>query len=291
MYPPKLSNDDPDDFNKWWNWAKSSLSDILDFGHNNRKSKFPLEKMISMSKSDYESGNKNGPITLSHIREFIMDMEFLRIYEPVLFKSFSKKFSSGPGKQFEYLTGLWFEVKIACLFLHKGFKFRCPIPDPPDFEITIDNQIISIECFSPRPEFGGSLYPKLFRTIESRKVKNYRKQEWVKNGPSVLFLEGNWILHSMGEETLGTNYSLPKEICDTLSEIEKNSFYDLVVLLIFGRLTDSGQNASTISCVYAPAKISDSYLTVFIGKLLDEFKEEHEIKILLPNLPMESGSN
>ncbi|WP_026968202.1 hypothetical protein [Algoriphagus terrigena] len=285
MLSPKPSGVEAEKFEKWVDWTKNSLHNIMEYGQSNKGRQFPLEKMISKSIRDYKSGNELSVKTLAHILDFIENMEFLRVNDLSIFRSFRDKLSSGPAKQFEYLTGLWFETKIASLLIQKGIEFKCPSPDPPDFEVKINSQTISIECYCPRIKTASSIYPKLLTSLETRKVKKYRNQTWTTGGLAVLFLEGTWILRSQGDGILDARYSLPNDIRSTLRELEENSFYNLIVLLWFGRLTDCGQNGSTISCVYTPTMISDPHLLTFIDKLLDRFNIEPEIKIMLPDLP------
>lgn len=288
MLSPKPSGSDFDKFEKWWDWARNSLNHIMMYGKSKKIKQFPLERMLSRSIVDYRSGNEQSIITLGHLVSFIDDMQFLCDNDPFLFRVFRDKLSSGPGRQFQYMTGVLFEIKIASLLIRKRIQFKCPKPDPPDFEVHIDSGKISIECYCPRIKEGSSIYPKLLKSWEARKVKKYRNQAWTADGGAVLFIDGTWLLRSQGNEFLNTQYSLQDEITSTLTELKDKSFYSLVVLLWYGRLTGgSGQNGSTTSIVHSPAVISDPLLLSFIDRLSNGFKPEPEIKIMLPNLPQD----
>lgn len=282
MLSLKPTGEDAEKFEVWWTWSNENLRTIFDYDNASGRKQFPLEKMLKNSLTEYLEGKESSINTLFHIHDFIIDMEFLLIYRPCLFTSYKNKFSSGPAKQYHYLTGIWFELRVARLFLEKGIEFKSP--DPPDFEVNIESQIISIECYSPRVIHGTPIYPNLLNSVINRKVKKYRNQPWTENLP-VLFLDGNWIIRSQSNGVLDRQYSIPDDIQDTIKAILENSFYKLVVLITSGRLTESGQNGSTISCVYTPRRISDPFLSSFVNKFLDGFKEEPEIKIMIPDLP------
>ncbi len=271
-------------FLPWWKWAKDNFEYLLETDLNlfvkggKQKS---ISKLLLRSVETYFNGHGSGAVDLAHLINLVEDLDFLRINNDCIFRDYKSKLLSVFSNDFPYLTGLWFEIRIAKLLTLSGFQYNQP--DPPDFSILINGVNIGIECYAPRIDIGGDVKQKLYNIIK-KKGEKYRGQAWLRN-PSVLILDITWIIRAAGAAVVSSENPLSKIIENGLKDVIVKTPFDLILAFWFGHASVKHRNVNSISCVHVQIKIQDPMIDVFREKLLGSFYVLEREKIQLPNLP------
>ncbi|MEQ9286883.1 MAG: hypothetical protein RIG77_08250 [Cyclobacteriaceae bacterium] len=272
-------------YSSWWNWALINLKLLLNNATINLEKRTKTSSILDLLKraeESYRLGDKSGVVDLAQLIDFIKNLDYLKENDLDLYELYKNKLTSGFRNDFSYLTGTWFEVQICCMLKKCQLKFS--MPDPPDFKVDLTSQNVNIECYAPRTKEGDKIYPKLLNTIRRKKIGKYKGQSWTKSRP-VLFIDGTWTIRAQGSQIVQGQEIISKELLQTLEELYQIGFYQMIIFFYSGFVTESNFNASTCSCVWLPSSIKDATLIKFKNSLLENFKEENDLKIIIPDLP------
>ncbi len=278
ILPNPPQRDDPE-FDEWWDWALSCAKILIFQDLKTEKlEKLSLFRMLKDSKERYCNEEKQGAIDLSEIIWLIRDLEYLSENKEDSYLDFRKKLVSGVNNEFHYLTGLWFEIRVSTILLNMRLHYRRP--DPPDFEIEFEDDVIYIECYSPRVSSNKDIPKKVVDSIQ-RKRRKYKLTEHNKN--FILFLDLTSLIHqSVGEYINDQNVF--QEFENAFIKSFQESEFSAITCFWFGHSKVGEEDIRTYSSRFILNR-NNSIVERFLKKLLQDFKKE-ELRILLPSLPM-----
>lgn len=271
-------------YTAWWEWAADNLNLLLEPREDVR---LPVDKQISIARllqeanRSYQSGSEEGVVYLAHIFNLVEDLDYLRTREPNAFASFKASLTSRSQRDYAYLTGMWFEVRVAQLLSRAGLPFTQP--DPPDFSVDVNGEVVSIECYSPRAVEGDALQRRTYNAVK-KKERKYRGQIWTK-GLTVLALDATWLVRAQGQEAVQGEEALSEEFIAGLQQAASPTRFDLVIAFWFGHAIEKQKDKKATSCVYIPSDVAIPAVVELHQRLLAGFGPEDEERIRLQKLP------
>lgn len=288
---------DGDDFNRfypWWLWTGRALNALLGprVSYLNRGSieRSAIGRLLHRAFVSYGEGEEDGAMDLQVAINLAEDLTELRELDPKLFQDFRKRFTSGQGKNPEWLNGHSFELWTALHLTHRGFEFTCPA-GAPDFSVRTEAGTVSVECTVPHvANRGAEDVRKRAHTAIRRKVNLYRRkaakgqpQDWLE-GHSALFLDATylrraeWGYESQGEVTKGLDWGIQDAL--------EGAPFGLIVAFWGGHTFEDGQDLRPASCVTAPRFLEDPVLAGFRAQLLEGFEPPGDhLSFRLPRPP------
>lgn len=270
-------------FLSWWLWTKINLEFLIsnDLNKLSKKGRYKsITKLLLRAIENYFNDNKTGAVDLASLINLIDDLDYLRFTNFPFYLKYRLKLKSGISSDFSFLTGNWFEVRIARLLTAVGIKFTQP--EPPDFFVKVNDIDIGIECHAPGMEIGNDVKKKIIKAVK-KKERKYQGQEWTKN-LTILFLDATWLIRADGGEIIGSRQTLSTKLQEGLLEGASHTTYDLIIAFWFGHAIIEKKNRNSVSCVYAPKEISNPTLIDFRDQLLQGFGIVENGKIHLPDL-------
>jgi len=277
-------------YDPWWLWAVNNLDLLLKPKHSfrtERGKKAGLMKLLLSARSQYLTGQASGAVDLAHVIDLVEDLDFIKTRDNNLLSEYASSLTSAKAQDYSYLTGIWFEVRMAAMFLKTGLQFTRP--DPPDFLVEIDSTTIGVECHAPRALPGADVEKRIKVAVE-KKGKKYKGHAWTQ-GSTALLLDATWLVRASGREVVQGQTALGAEFLAGLLEALRTTRYGLVIAFWFGHSIGQQADSRAVSCVNGPVDISDPALVSFRSCLLAHFRLEDSEPIRLPNLPYDSGSN
>ena len=282
---PKPKGDAMNQYLNWWNWCLANLNLILDYKPGLQSEigkKLAISKMLYQAKVNYSKGDSSGAVDLAHLKNFVEDLEFLRVRDFELYKNYILKFTSGVAREYGFLTGTWFEIRIARKFIESNLDYSRPKQDPPDFWINLkEDSVLGVECYAPRILPGEDIRKKVINSI-TNKTKRNRNEDWVSK-PTVLILDYSWIIKAQNNDDVNGQEILSSDVRDELIETSKSSYFDLIMCFFFGHAKISDNRTS--SCFFIQKDLKNELITDFRKKLLGGFKEENKINIIRAQMP------
>ncbi len=276
-------NENYSDFMSWWTCVKENFTEMLDFDFSSQTGqKKSLSKMLNRAKLSFLNNNiMSGVIDLNHLFNLVQDLDFLKTNNYEFFNTYKSKLISGLSNNFFYLTGTWFEIRIARMLIEAKFGFEQP--DPPDFEIKINGDSLGIECYAPRARVGDDIFKRVSNSIRY-KEREYRKHPW-KSNHSILFIDGTWLKRAEGLPEINTSNLLTPQFKEGLIQaINKNKCFEFVIVFFWGHDRTKNGGSRSDSCVYSPIILANPELNLFKNTFLENYIERDN-QILLPDLP------
>lgn len=283
--PPQ--GDEINEYLPWWEWAATNLNDLLapreDVTAASEKP-ISIARLMQEAKASYLRGEEDGIVDLAHIVNLVEDLDYLKSHAPPAFDSFKAALTSRSRRSYDYLTGMWFEVRVARLLAKAGLPFEQP--DPPDFSVDVDGDTVSVECYAPRAVEGDQLDRRTYNAVK-KKERKYRDQDWSR-GLTVLAMDATWLVRAQGEESVQGEDALSEDFILGLQSAASPTKFDVIVAFWFGHAIEKQKDAKAISCVYTPSDVDTPAIVRFLERLLTGFQPEDEERIRLPRLPTDS---
>ncbi len=275
-------NENYNDFMSWWTCVKENFTEMLDFDFSSQTGqKRSISKLLNRAKQSFLNKNNSGVIDLNDLFNLVQDLDFLKTNNYEFFNTYKSKLISGLSNNFFYLTGTWFEIRIARMLIETKFSFEQP--DPPDFEIKINGNSLGIECYAPRARIGDDILKRISNSIKN-KEREYKKHPW-KSSHTILFIDGTWLKRAEGSFEINTSNLLTSQFREGLIQaINKNKCFEFVIVFFFGHDRTKNGGSRSYSCVYSPTTITNLELSQFKNTFLENYIEGDN-QILLPDLP------
>jgi len=273
----------------WWQWTVENLELLLEPRHrllSSEGQRTGLAKLLCQAREAYFDGDGAGVVDLAHLVSLVEDLDYLRKTNPQLFTEYKKKLTSGMAKEFGFLTGNWFEIRVARMLIRSGLQFTQP--NPPDFNVNIEGIDVGVECYAPRVTVGQDVRRRVVKAVRNKESK-YKGQPWIL-GPTVLVLDGTWLARADGRETVQGQDALSEDFTNGLVEAATSTDYDLIIAFWFGHATSKQKDLKTTSCVSIPADIQNLTIATFRDRLLKDFGPEDDVVIRLPDLPTDRAA-